>query len=193
MSPAARWRPSSVHGVKQALSKFLTVLHEDRIDLTSAGLADLVTKPNLRRLVQHMVANGLSPNSQRAYLSGLWLAACALAPETDWSWLRRGINQMRQLAGQRVSADDAVTTDQLLLLGKRRFAEAWDEGAAHKRPEAVRARDGLIIALLALRPLRRANFAALRLGEHVHVEGDRVRISIPATQMKMGKRGYEAD
>jgi hypothetical protein len=32
-------------------------------------------------------------------------------------------------------------------------------------------RDGLVLALLALRPLRRANFAGLRLGEHLQQRG----------------------
>ena len=38
-----------------------------------------------------------------------------------------------------------------------------------------------------MRPLRRANFSGLLLGEHVFPEADRTRIVIPATQTKMGK------
>jgi hypothetical protein len=46
---------------------------------------------------------------------------------------------------------------------------------------------------LALRPLRRANLAGLRLGEHVFEDSGQLRIAIPASQMKMGKRPYAAD
>ena len=49
------------------------------------------------------------------------------------------------------------------------------------------------MAFLALRPLRRRNLAALRLGEHVRIEQDRVRITIDSSEMKGRFRGYEFD
>src|SRR5258708_37796367 len=45
-------------------------------------------------------------------------------------------------------------------------------------------RDGLIIALLALVPLRRRTLAALRLGEHLLKSGDLWVLEIPAKDTK---------
>ncbi len=52
---------------------------------------------------------------------------------------------------------------------------------------AVDFRDGLIIALLAARPLRIGNFAKLRLGDHLKPIPHGYRIEIPAEEAKNGR------
>ncbi len=51
-------------------------------------------------------------------------------------------------------------------------------------------RDGVIIALLALVPLRRRTLAALRIGKHLVRAGDRWALEIPASDVKT-KRALE--
>jgi integrase/recombinase XerD len=55
-----------------------------------------------------------------------------------------------------------------------------------RRPidRAVLFRDGLIIALLALRPIRRKNLAALHLGTHLHKTVAGWRLFLPAEEVK---------
>jgi len=53
-------------------------------------------------------------------------------------------------------------------------------------------RDGLMIALLAARPLRMRNFIALEIDRHVFRLEDRYRLAIAATETKAG-RAYEID
>ena len=93
----------------------------------------------------------------------------------------------------RLHASIPTTTDILLDRAKHLFRQALHEGAEVRIPAAIRARDSLMMGCLALRPLRRSNFAGLRLGVHVFQENGRIRIAIPADEMKMGKRPYMAD
>jgi integrase len=55
------------------------------------------------------------------------------------------------------------------------------------RARAVAFRDGLVIALLAFRPLRLRNFASLQLGYHLHRTFNGYRIEIPGEETKTGR------
>jgi integrase/recombinase XerD len=50
--------------------------------------------------------------------------------------------------------------------------------------DAIRYRDGLMIALLAFIPLRRKNFAALEIGRHLIREGDCWFVIVPCSETK---------
>src|SRR5262249_281834 len=52
------------------------------------------------------------------------------------------------------------------------------------KSHAFEYRDGLIIALLALRPMRRRTLTALRIGQHFTKTGDLWALDIPATDTK---------
>ena len=88
-----------------------------------------------------------------------------IAPKRDWSWLR---NLSQRLARKQRPLDKRarlVDSARLFALGERLMTEA--ETAAEMTPieSARRYRDGLMIALLALCPLRLSNFSGLALGE----------------------------
>jgi site-specific recombinase XerD len=110
-----------------------------------------------------------------------------MAPDQDWSWLRQAVARLKagttrckpKLARIRPSAD-------LLRLGFALMAEA--EAMAAKRPyrAAARYRDGLMIALLAARPLRLATFAGLRLGTEVVRIGDAWCLRVDGGRTKTG-------
>jgi integrase len=174
--------------------KLLTILQEKGSLAGCTGIGDIVTEPHLIALVEHMEASGLTTNTQINYLTGIALAARILSPKADWGWVQTGINRLRALARRSRSlvSHAGISSADLLSIGKQRFREAWGDATASDIDRAVRARDGLILALLSLRPLRRSTFARLRLGEHILFDGDDVRIHIPARQTKGGKRPYDA-
>jgi integrase/recombinase XerD len=62
-----------------------------------------------------------------------------------------------------------------------------ETGARSPRRRAVAYRDGLIVALLAARPLRRRNFATLELGRHLARAGEGWRIVVPGEETKTGR------
>src|SRR5262249_25441949 len=76
-----------------------------------------------------------------------------------------------------------VTSDRLYALGIELMNDAEPSGSVDKG-NAFLYRDGLIIALLAVAPLRRSTLAALRTGEHLLKSGDLWVLEIPAKDIK---------
>ena len=111
-----------------------------------------------------------------------------IAAEADWSWINRLATCIRarpddpnrKRARLRSSA-------QLYALGLRRMRQAEEAASIRPLERATRFRDGLIIALLAARPLRRKNLCALRLGHHLARRGAIFWIDIPGEETKNGR------
>ncbi|PVE21707.1 site-specific integrase [Microvirga sp. KLBC 81] len=94
-----------------------------------------------------------------------------LAPDRDLSWLRAIEADLRAEARPRRRRED-VTANELLQAGEALFREA--EKASHLSPKkrACLARNGLMMALLAVRPIRHKNFGELMLGTSFrHLDG----------------------
>jgi integrase/recombinase XerD len=98
----------------------------------------------------------------------LYDAMRVMAPETDWDWLS-GLR--RTLTAGARSARDKLPSlrpiGELEDLGQRLMDEAESAAEWPARRRAVLFRDGLAIALLARRPVRLKNLAAMRLGRHL--------------------------
>jgi integrase len=78
-----------------------------------------------------------------------------------------------------------ISTDKLVALGRNLIGKATETPLAFSR--AVLFRDGLMIALLALRPLRISNFAGLRLGVQLLQTSSGYWVNIPPEQTKTGR------
>jgi integrase/recombinase XerD len=192
-TPTRNWSANTWRIAEEGLSKLITLLGAEKLEAQTDTVM-LVTESHLVELVRSMQNNGLTIRTQQTYLTGIWLAARVLAPSHDWQWIRTGIDGLRRnVSSRRLIEAAGIGSDALVDLGKRRFREAWVKGVTCHTAQAVRARDGLIVAFLALRPLRKKNLAALSLGEHVRIEGDSVRIIVEISEMKGQKRGYESE
>ena len=86
-----------------------------------------------------------------------------LAPERDLVWLRAIEADLRAQARPERRREN-VTSNELLQAGEVLFKDA--ESATHLSPKkrACLARNGLMVALLAVRPIRHKNFGELTLG-----------------------------
>jgi len=76
-----------------------------------------------------------------------------------------------------------ITSVQLLALGQQLMDESQPPIS---RMDALRYRDGLIIAFLAFVPIRSKNLTALDIGRHLVREGDRWFVIIPREEAKTG-------
>lgn len=95
----------------------------------------------------------------------------AAAPGADWAWLMRLLGRLkRRVIPARSKRHRVVPTQDLLSLGLRTMHDAAASGVVPWRA-ACRYRDGLMVALLAVRPLRLRNFAAIEIGRHLTREG----------------------
>jgi len=106
-----------------------------------------------------------------------------MCPGADISWLLPIAKRLAAQAAPKPVRLHLVTSDQLYALGIELMDDTEPSGSVHQG-DAFRYRDGLIIALLAVAPLRRGTLAALRVGEHLLKSGDLWALEIPAKDMK---------
>jgi integrase/recombinase XerD len=110
-----------------------------------------------------------------------------ICPCEDWSWLLTIIKRFAAQAKPKPEKHHLVTSETLYALGIKLMDGAITNANAAKNMSIAHAldyRDGLIIVLLALIPLRRRTVAALRIGKHLVRSGDLWALDIPANDIK---------
>ncbi len=118
-------------------------------------------------------------------LEELFQMARGMDPTLDWSWIRQAAVRIRSRhSPARPKAPRLVDADELYAVGLRLMADAEKPGTP--RRQACQCRDGLVIAFLAARPLRRRNLADLRLGHSLVRQGSDWWIDIPGPETKTG-------
>jgi integrase/recombinase XerD len=182
--PGAHLSERTIQQLQYSYGKFLYFI--------SAEHADLLKQPPARRLNPRIIGEfvNFQPGTCGAvtlsiYLGHLWLALRHLCPRDDWRWLAVISKRIKAQAKPKPKKHHLVTSETLYKLGNRLMDDAL---ACAKPPTSWRVqtgfRDGLIIALLALIPLRRRTLSALRIGKHLIKCGDQWFLDIPAEDVK---------
>ncbi|MEQ9640310.1 MAG: tyrosine-type recombinase/integrase [Alphaproteobacteria bacterium] len=117
----------------------------------------------------------------------LWAMLRLFDPKADYTVLRKVWYRLKHRAEQGTSRKNGriVASTRLLEAGLGHFEAAANR--AFPVAAAVQARDGLMVALLALRPLRRRNLADLVLGRSLIRTGDGWRIRYDPHEIKTGR------
>jgi hypothetical protein len=103
----------------------------------------------------------------------------------DWSWLLSITKRIAAAAPRTSRKYHLVTSERLYALGLGLMDGAVADAAKRvSKPHAFQYRDGLIIALLALIPVRSRTLVALRVGKHLVRAGDVWALDIPAVDTK---------
>ena len=162
---------------------FISAIHPNRLTAPPEARID-------RSIVAEYVAwrrRSGEVTSLAADLGHLRDALKLICPNTDWSWLLTIIKRIAVTAPRRAGKYHLVTSDRLYLLGIELMDRAVADADAAERTNKAHAfqyRDGLIIALLALIPLRSRTLTALRIGQHLVKTGDLWALDIPAADTK---------
>jgi len=182
--PGAHLSERTVQQLEYAYGKFLYFI--------SVEHDDLLKQPPARRLNPKVIGEfvNFQPGTCGAvtlsnYLGHLWIALRYLCPKDDFHWLSVIGRRIKSQAKPKPEKHHLVTSETLYKLGIRLMDDAL---ACGKPPTSWRVqsafRDGLIIALLALIPLRRRTLSALRIGKHLIKSGDQWSLDIPAGDAK---------
>jgi integrase/recombinase XerD len=143
---------------------------------------DRITPDRVRTYIADLEAENAS-GTVIARLIELKIMAAIMDPERDWSWIYRFASSMRaRHKPARPKRHRLVHVERLLNLGLDLMATAENETTTLRRFKAYR--DGLIIALLASRPLRLRNLAGLILDHTLLQRGEGWWIQIPAAETK---------
>jgi integrase/recombinase XerD len=110
-----------------------------------------------------------------------------MCPGHDWFWLLTISNRIGVQGRQKPQKHHLVTSETLCALGIELMEGAITDCNATNRISPTHAwayRDGLMISLLALIPLRRRTLAALRIGKQLIKSGELWALDIPAEDVK---------
>lgn len=141
----------------------------DRLD-TQAGAGTQVDTANVAAYLADLQARVSTVTAYNA-ISKLRRAAALNAPSIDFRWLNEIEEDLRLVALPRSKFNRLVMTDRLVEAGLTLIIEA-NASSASPDARAVGVRNGLMIAMLALCPLRLKNFAALEIGHSLReIEG----------------------
>jgi hypothetical protein len=165
------------------------LMQKDLLDPTLAP-GSRVTRARVADYVS-MLSVSCAPYTLVCRLQELYDALRVLAPDMDWRWLaelwmRLG-RRAESVANKRVRLRP---TRDLFDLGRRMMTAAEQQTGWSRRRRAVHYRDGLMIALMAARPLRLKNFASIVLGVHLARQRGAWWLQFSAGDMK-AKRLYE--
>jgi integrase/recombinase XerD len=166
--PCAFWAPNTRNNVRKTYGMWLQWL-------ANGDDLDLVDDP-MTRITPDRVADFVADLQDRVasstvftYTLNLLMLAQRVAPEHDWSWLTGLKNRLHaRVTPARDKTSKIRSSDDLFDLGIH-LMDTADGHTCRYNPVAAetRYRDGLMIALLAARPIRLANLANLEIGQHV--------------------------
>jgi integrase/recombinase XerD len=172
---------SSNRKAQKGYGRWLTFVIATDPDCTSDPPADRVTKDRVGAYVESLIVLGNSTATILARLQELGEVAKILCPQRSWTFINAISSKIR--AAHRPARDkrNLKLSDELLDLGLALI----DRAAQTRRlASAIPHRDGLMIALLALIPLRRRNLAGLRLHKNLFRIDDRWIISFDPSETK---------
>jgi integrase/recombinase XerD len=194
--PGARLRPNTLRRHRKGYGRFLSWLAdahpENPIGPGSPSGARQATKEVVGLYVAALSASNAS-GTVLDRLSSLYVVLGWIAPDEDRPWFRPLLKRLAARAeGVRDKRRRLRRAHELLALGMAMMAEvaAPDIRLSRSRPRdrARLYRDGLMIAFLALRPLRLHNLIAMETGRHLVQRNGRWWIEIPGHETKTGTR-----
>lgn len=180
---AARWREKSRDQARYAYGRWLAHLDQHDPSALDSPVAARVTPDRLQSYVARLEQR-VSTMSIAAELQHLALALRAMTPGEDWAWLRQRQYAYQKRARPREKRHKIVDPRRLVELGEQLMDSA--DSATGKQERGRRYRDGLLIALLAMMPLRRRSLASLQIGRHLLQVAGRYLIELEAEDTKSG-------
>ena len=168
----ADWAPLSRRKIAKGYARWLTWLETHQLLDARSAPATRITPERVQDYVADLQLIN-APYTVLARVQELYQAIRVMAPNCDWAWLRRIEARVRhQAVSVRGKRQRMVPSESLLSYGAELMVTAEDLATGSLLKRACRFRDGLMIAVLAARPLRRRNFTRIEIDRHlVQVDG----------------------
>ena len=183
---AAKWSSATIQGCEKGYGVWLAWLQ------VSSSL-DLAAEPCLRvsrERIKHFIEEyspGRAPLTIAGTVRDIGMVLRASSPPDGVAWLTKlGHRMVNTAVPIRPKLPRMASLPAVFNLANELMAAGLEALEKGKVSGAVTFRDGLLIAFLAYRPMRLRNLALLRLGDNFLVEGDQLRLDIPARATKKG-------
>ena len=181
---AADWARPTVGLATVGYGYWLAFLAQDGPIEPAASPAERATPGRVRGYVA-LLQEHMAPASVATMVAYLHMVLRAMDADRRLDWLRRAADRLAaRIVPTRDKRARLVPADRLVTAGLTLVREAAEMPALSARARALRHRDGLMIALLALRPMRLGNLAALALDRHLTVAGSEATVRLAAAEVK---------
>jgi len=149
--------------------------------------SDRVTRDAVSRYNKHLIGLGtVAPRTRLSMLVGLKETIRAMTPERNWRWLQDMCNHVQRNAVPSREKQQRVRSSIEIYEAALKGLAALPADFT-KLAHLIDYRDHLMLALLAARPLRKKNFASLRLDRHVVRRDAKWLITIKGDETKTGQ------
>ncbi len=184
---ASHWSAKTHRTNARAFGQFIRFMMEHHLLQGEDLCPNCLNEPALRPFVEQLRCR-ITPTSVLSVLRRISAVLRLLYPHLDRSLLKFAISRLDHTVKENGKALSLLPTpDELLCLGFD-LMRGWQARAAHdRRINAADYRNGLMIAFLALCPIRLGNLAQMQIGRHIDLASYPVRISFEDFEVK-GRR-----
>lgn len=182
--PLANLRPATLHKRMDDYGRWLAFLAFTNRVKAGQSPGDRAVDTVVQDYVT-MLHGHVSSFTVWSYVVGLYVVMSAMEPNRDWSWLRCIVNRLqRRTRPERKLEHRILPAAQLFEAGLRRMRDAEKRPPRLPLDQSSWYRDGLMIAFLIARPVRRRNLANIRIGHNLIRLADGYRFHFPAEETK---------
>jgi integrase/recombinase XerD len=189
--PGAHLAEGTRKAIWFACRRWLGFLKENYPDDLSKAPAERITPEQVRAYIEHLSAE-MRPTSVAITVGRLYAAARLIAPTAEWAWLRAVKSRLECLGRPQDRFDQLVPPVHTLDYGIELMDAALTlpPSDGHKQRE-IQYRDGLLLALRTIWPIRRRGLAALTISVTLSSTMQaRIFSSIRLTPRPNGRRAF---
>ncbi|MEQ8733401.1 MAG: hypothetical protein RIC29_00635 [Rhodospirillaceae bacterium] len=171
---AAQWTPKTRRQIVKDYGMWLQHLSCQSLPPTLGSQPTPLEKDTLRSYVESLQSR-LAPISVCSRLTGLSEACRVMWPSIDRTILRRMLSRLkRNAAPSRNKTADLLSSREILHAALGHLESVTESTAPSDTIQACWGRNALMVAILAVHPIRLANLTMIRLGLHLHQDGDEI-------------------
>ena len=168
---ASHWSEASKNSIRAAYGRWLGFLEQNFPLLLNRAPVVRVTPDSIGAYIK-LLNNEVAASTTQIYIDHLLCALRVMIPSHDWHWLKPVVRRLERDVIPKAKRHRMVDSTRLFDLGIVLMVQAEVEPDASPLEKAILYRDGLMIAVLAARPLRRRTLSVIRLDQHIHRIGD---------------------
>ncbi|WP_375569802.1 site-specific integrase [Seohaeicola saemankumensis] len=184
--PLGHWRPLSRELMQNQYGRWLGWVSEAQPEALAFPPCERATAERLQYWLAAM--DSLAPATRLGHVGAVVRLCRSIAPERSWSGhqaILAGLHRKVQHHGSPRKIGRVLASDILFDAGAQLVRD--NDGPITHPDQAVRLRDGAMICLLALMPMRRRALSELALGTSLRVEGAQMTICLDGAMTKNGQ------
>lgn len=182
----AHLRQTSLATLEARYARWMQWLTASAPEALALPPVDRATLPRLQSWLSAL--EHTKPMTRLMFIDGVLRVLRAAQPDHDWTMQRRLLAGLKRAAGRGDPArkHGRILSSEVLLKAGLAHAAVDADTVPNPLKRMICQRDGMMIALLAVLPIRRRAFCELAIGHSIHVNDDEILLSLSEDMTKTG-------